>query len=53
MLYGALIEAFITFASRVVALESGYWPLNMSAIANSITTVALCIFGTIYIYDFS
>lgn len=45
MLYGALVEAFITFISRFVALESANWTSSSAAVINAITTVALCIFG--------
>ena len=45
ILYAAIVEAVITFVSRLVALESGYWPMKISALINAITTVALCILG--------
>ncbi|XP_013788340.1 aquaporin-11-like [Limulus polyphemus] len=41
ILWGALIEGFITFISRLVALQSGKWDARTAAIANSITTVVL------------
>lgn len=45
MLYGAVVEAMITFVSRVVALESSYWPGTTAAAVNGAVTVALCIFA--------
>ncbi|KAI1290002.1 hypothetical protein HDE_08108 [Halotydeus destructor] len=45
MVYGALIEALISFISRFVCLESGYLPQLACAAVNSITTVGLCLFA--------
>lgn len=43
MLHGAVVEAMITFVSRLVALESSYWPMRTAAAVNGAVTVALCI----------
>jgi hypothetical protein len=43
ILHGAVVEAMITFVSRLVALESSYWPATTAAGINSAVTVALCI----------
>lgn len=43
ILHGAVVEAFITFVSRSVALESGYWTANTAAAINAAVTVSLCI----------
>jgi glycerol uptake facilitator-like aquaporin len=45
MIYGAIMEAFISFISRIVALETTSCVQSISAVANSVTTVALCIFA--------
>lgn len=45
MLHGAVVEAIITFVSRIVALESSYWPTSTAAGINGAVTVALCIFA--------
>jgi glycerol uptake facilitator-like aquaporin len=45
MFYGALVEGMLSFVSRIVALESGHWSQRVSEWANSLTTVALCIYG--------
>jgi len=43
ILYGAVVEAVITFISRIIALQSGSLMPILSAVLNSLTTVFLCI----------
>lgn len=43
ILHGAVVEAMITFVSRIVALESSYWTAKTAAAVNGAVTVALCI----------
>jgi len=45
MSYGFVIETIITLISRLVSLESHFWPENISLPINSIVTVGLCISG--------
>lgn len=46
MLYGALIEGFITLISRVVALQSVHWTSNVSIIINAVVTTVLVLAAT-------
>jgi hypothetical protein len=43
LIHGAIVEAIITFISRIIALESSSWSTKPAAIINSLTTVSLCI----------
>lgn len=45
MYTGALIEGFITFVSRTVALESTNWDAQVAKWTNSVLTVILVIAG--------
>jgi len=43
MIYGAMVEAMVTFISRYIALHSEHWHTNVANYTNSIVTAILCV----------